>query len=66
MLVLRRKVGESIRISDTTVVTVLSVEGERVKIGVSAPDTVSVMREELLEKGTDVDLTQKQETIVGF
>lgn len=58
MLVLRRKVGESICIGDTIVVTILAVEGQRIKIGVSAPDEVSVVREELLCKGADVDLTQ--------
>ncbi len=48
MLVLTRKVGQSIVISGTIRVLVLRVEGGRVKIGISAPPEVTVMREELL------------------
>lgn len=48
MLVLRRKVGESVIIGGDIRVMVLAVEGERVKIGFQAPDGVSIVREELL------------------
>lgn len=48
MLVLRRKIGESIVLAGSIIVTVLAVEGERVKLGISAPPDVSVVREELL------------------
>lgn len=48
MLVLRRKVGESIILDGVISVSILAVEGERVKIGISAPDDVSIVREELL------------------
>jgi carbon storage regulator len=48
MLVLRRKVGESVVIAGVTTITVLAVEGERVKIGISAPPDITVIREELL------------------
>jgi carbon storage regulator len=48
MLVLRRKVGESIVLAGVINVSVLAVEGERVKIGISAPPDVSIVREELL------------------
>lgn len=47
MLVLRRKAGESIVLAGTIYVTVLVIEGKRVKIGVSAPPDVSIVREEL-------------------
>lgn len=48
MLVLRRKVGESIVLADVINISVLAVEGERVKIGISAPPDVTIVREELL------------------
>jgi len=48
MLVLRRKVGESIVLDGVINVSVLAVEGERVKIGISAPSDVTIVREELL------------------
>ncbi|MDQ6662623.1 MAG: carbon storage regulator [Chloroflexota bacterium] len=48
MLVLRRKVGESIILSGVISVSVLAVEGERVKIGINAPPDVTIVREELL------------------
>lgn len=48
MLVLRRKVGESIVLAGVISISVLAVEGERVKIGISAPSDVTIIREELL------------------
>ncbi len=48
MLVLRRKVGESIVLAGVINISVLAVEGERVKIGISAPSDVTIVREELL------------------
>ena len=47
MLVLSRRVGESIHIGDNVVVTVVSVQGSRIKLGVKAPREVSVLRSEL-------------------
>lgn len=47
MLVLRRKAGESIVLAGEIYVTVLVIEGKRVKLGVSAPPDVSIVREEL-------------------
>jgi len=48
MLVLRRKVGESIILDGVISISVLAVEGERVKIGINAPPDVTIVREELL------------------
>jgi carbon storage regulator len=53
MLVLRRKVGESIILDGVINVSVLAVEGERVKIGISAPPDVTIVREELLRVISD-------------
>ena len=52
MLVLRRKVGESVVLAGAITVSVLAVEGERVKIGISAPPDVTIVREELLSPQT--------------
>jgi len=49
MLVLTRKVGESVRINDHITVTVLEVKGNRIRLGVEAPDDVEVLRGELYE-----------------
>ena len=55
MLVLRRKVGESIILSGVISISVLAVEGERVKIGISAPADVTIVREELLRALTKIN-----------
>jgi carbon storage regulator len=47
MLILSRKINESIVIQDDIIITVLAVEGERVKLGIAAPREVRVMRMEL-------------------
>ena len=48
MLVLRRKVGERIIVDGVISISVLAVEGERVKIGINAPPDITIVREELL------------------
>lgn len=48
MLILTRRVGESIKIGDNVVVTVLNKSGNQVKIGIEAPKSVNVVRTELL------------------
>lgn len=48
MLVLSRKVGESIVIGDSIHIKVLDVSGSKIRIGIEAPPSVQVMREELL------------------
>jgi carbon storage regulator len=47
MLVLTRKKGESIIIQDNIEVTILSVEGDTVKVGISAPKHVDIFRQEV-------------------
>ncbi len=49
MLVLRRKAGEAIVLNGAITIYVLAVEGERVKLGISAPPEVVIVRSELLE-----------------
>jgi carbon storage regulator len=48
MLVLTRKVGERIVIDDSIIVEVLEVQGNRVRIGIQAPQGVTILRQELL------------------
>jgi carbon storage regulator len=48
MLVLRRKIGERIVLAGVITLTMLEVEGERVKLGISAPAHVSIVREEFV------------------
>ncbi|MDY0219614.1 MAG: carbon storage regulator CsrA [Desulfobacterium sp.] len=50
MLVLTRKSGESIRISDDIVVKVFEIGKNKVRIGIDAPATVSVLRNEVYEE----------------
>ncbi len=47
MLVLTRRIDEKIVINDNIVITILSIEGEKVKVGIAAPREVTVLRHEL-------------------
>ncbi len=53
MLILTRRVGESLRIGDEVSVTVLGIKGSQVRIGVNAPKSVSVHREEVYDRIND-------------
>ena len=50
MLILTRKVGESLMVGDDITVTVLGVKGNQVRIGVNAPRDVAVHREEIYNR----------------
>jgi carbon storage regulator len=50
MLILTRRVGESVKIGDDVTVTVLGVKGIQVRLGFSAPPDVAVHREEIFER----------------
>jgi carbon storage regulator len=60
MLVLTRRVGEVIVIDNDIRVTVVAVRGERVRLGITAPDLVQVDREEVHERRTRSDALSGQ------
>ena len=55
MLVLSRKVNETVLIGDDVRVTILAVDGERVRIGIDAPKSMRIFRKELLNQTIDIN-----------
>ena len=50
MLILTRRIGESLMVGDDVRISVLGIKGNQVRLGVKAPRTVAVHREEIFEK----------------
>lgn len=50
MLILTRKIGEVLLVGDDVEITVLSIRGNQVKLGVNAPKEISVHRQEIYER----------------
>ncbi len=64
MLILTRRVGETLMVGDDITVTVLGVKGNQVRIGVNAPRNVAVHREEIYER-IKIEQSQKEGTSHG-
>lgn len=66
MLVLSRKPGETIRIGNA-VITIVRMDGNKVRIGIEAPREVLVLRGELLEHGaTEAEIAKDMEVEVAW
>lgn len=60
MLILTRRVGETVMIGDEVTITVLGVKGNQVRVGVNAPKNVAVHREEIYERIKREQLGEKR------
>jgi carbon storage regulator len=65
MLILTRRVGETIMIGHDIAVTVLGVTGSQVRIGVNAPKEVAVHREEIYDRIQRNEELQRSKTAIG-
>lgn len=61
MLILQRRGGESLRIGEDIEVTVVSIEGGKVRLAISAPKDVTILRSELIgARDTNIDAAMEQ------
>jgi carbon storage regulator len=61
VLILTRKIGESVIINEDITVTVLGIKGNQIRIGVDAPRHVSVHREEIYQRVKKEELEEEEE-----
>ncbi len=61
MLILTRRVGETLMVGDEVTVTVLGVKGNQVRLGVNAPKSVAVHREEIYKRIQEEETQRKPE-----
>ena len=66
MLVLSRKLNETILIGDNVRVTLLGIDGDKIKLGVDAPRDIKVFREELIEATKNTNKLALAAPVVSF
>lgn len=62
MLILTRRIGETLKVGDEIDVTILGVKGNQVRIGVNAPNKVAVHREEIYSQIQDERMEKSRNT----
>lgn len=63
MLVLTRHIGESVIVDDDITVTILGLAKGEVRIGIDAPKTINIVREEVLRRNTKLSIPMLKSTI---
>lgn len=66
MLVLSRKIGEAIAIGPDITVEVVAVDGDRVRLGITAPEEVRVFRKELLKETIIINQEAAKAPVISF
>jgi carbon storage regulator len=65
MLILTRRLGESVMVGDDVSIAILAVKGNQVRVGINAPKHLSVHREEIYRRIKDADSADIAEAISG-
>ena len=66
MLVLSRKTGEGIRIDKEVTIEILSIDRDRVRIGITAPKEMRIFREEILEETIEINRAAANTPVISL